>query len=114
MAYLFNFTKVTDADLIANCVHHLPFDEVHGLHKTVEELNQTGILVENLEDPNAGEYQSSILHVNPNTKATWYEYVDMPKTPEQIQAEKIENLENQTAEYMVDLDFRLSNIELGL
>lgn len=27
---------------------------------------------------------------------------------------RLEELENQTAEYMVDLDFRLSNIELGL
>jgi len=97
MVYLFDFIKVTDADLIANCVHHLPFDEVHGLHKTVEELNQTGILVENLANPNAGEYQSSILHVNPITKATWYEYVDMPKTPEQITAEKISQLEADVA-----------------
>jgi hypothetical protein len=28
--------------------------------------------------------------------------------------ERVTALENQTAEYMVDLDFRLSNIELGL
>lgn len=114
MVYLFDFIKVTDENLIVNCVHHLPFDEVHGLHRTVEELNETGILVETLTNPNAGEYQSSILHVNPITKETWYEYIDIPKPPEQIQADKLEQLENQTAEYMVDLDFRLSNIELGL
>lgn len=27
---------------------------------------------------------------------------------------RLEELENQTAEYMVELDFRISNIELGL
>ncbi|PKM61730.1 MAG: hypothetical protein CVU99_02305 [Firmicutes bacterium HGW-Firmicutes-4] len=34
--------------------------------------------------------------------------------PDWDKDQKIVDLENQTAEYMVDLDFRLSNIELGL
>ncbi len=54
-----------------------------------------------------------ILH-HTEQQGLYYVYVDVPKTQEQIQAEKLDQLENQTAEYMVDLDFRLSNIELGL
>jgi len=74
---------------------------------------QIGFLVEDIPEPKQIEGKSSVMFYTPE-QGFWFEYADIPKTPEQIQAEKIDLLENQTAEYMVDLDFRLSNIELGL
>jgi hypothetical protein len=94
-------------------VHYMPFDDINGLGKTEEELLQTGYLVEEIPELEQIDGKSAITYYTPE-QGFWFEYADIPKTPEQIQAEKIDLLENQTAEYMVDLDFRLSNIELGL
>jgi hypothetical protein len=91
----------------------MPFDDINGLGKTEEELLQIGYLVDEVPEPEQIEGKSSMMFYTPE-RGFWFEYIDIPKTPEQLQAEKIDQLENQTAEYMVDLDFRLSNIELGL
>lgn len=103
----------TDSQRKVVSTYFMPFDENYGLGKTESELEITGFLVEEIPTPESieGKY-SNVFYTK--EKGFWFEYVDIPKTPEQIQAEKIANIENQTAEYMVDLDFRLSNIELGL
>lgn len=103
-----------DADNEVKQQHFMPFDEIYGLGKTEAELLREGFLVDSIPQPEQRAGKSPILYYTPATNVFHYEYVDIPKAPEQIQAEKIANIENQTAEYMVDLDFRLSNIELEL
>lgn len=106
------FIKTSSGNRV-NFIHYKPFDEINGLKKTETELRQEGFLVESL--PTVEEVDGkNIVYFYTETGGFSHEYADIPKTPEQIQAEKLDQLENQTAEYMVDLDFRLSNIELGL
>ncbi|PKM74645.1 MAG: hypothetical protein CVU92_05410 [Firmicutes bacterium HGW-Firmicutes-17] len=103
-----------DGNNLVKFQHFLPVDEVHGLGKTEEELLIEGYLVDSIPQPEQQAGKVPILYYTPETNVFHYEYNDIPKTPEQIQAEKIVSIENQTAEAMVDIDFRLSNIELGL
>lgn len=70
--------------------HFMPFDEEYGLDKTKKELEQEGVLVEEIPEPEEKEGKNAILHCNPGTKELWYEYEDIPKTPEEEQQEKIE------------------------
>lgn len=114
MIYLSDLQQITESKYEVGYIHYMPFDKEHGLDMTREELEQEGILVDSVPEPEHIDGKSAVLYCNPETKELWFEYADIPKTPEQIQAEKIDLLENQTAEAMVDLDFRLSNIELGL
>lgn len=79
-------------------IHYMPFDEQHGLGKTKEELEQEGILVDEIPEPEQIEGKYPVLHCNPETKELWYEYEDIPKTKEEIQQEKIEALEQSIAE----------------
>lgn len=102
----------TEENKVEFC-HYMPFHQGCGLGKTEEELLQIGYLVDSIPEPKEIEGKFSTLFFTPE-QGFWFEYADIPKKPEQIQAEKVDLLENQTAEYMVDLDFRLSNIELGL
>lgn len=70
--------------------HHKPFDLVAGLGKTQEELEKEGVLVDSIpESENNGK--TPILHCNPKTKELWYEYEEIPLTPE----EELELLKQQ-------------------
>ncbi|URN84996.1 hypothetical protein [Acetobacterium wieringae] len=103
----------TNSDNQVTFIHYKPFDEINGLKKTETELLKEGFLVESL--PAVEEVEGkNVIYFYTQTGGFSHEYFDVPKTKEQIYAEKLDQLENQTAEYMVDLDFRLSNIELGL
>lgn len=103
MIFLYGFEMISPQKWRVPGVHLKPFDEVDGLHKTAEELEQTGILVESVPEPNVSEGQSASLFINPETKDMWYEYEVIPKTPEQLQAEEIENLKSQQAAMSADL-----------
>ncbi|EKX80555.1 hypothetical protein CFSAN001628_005554 [Clostridium botulinum CFSAN001628] len=79
----------------------MPFDSVYGLHKTKEELEQEGILIENIPEPKYIENKQAIMYWNPADKQIFYEYEDIPnyeentpKSKEEIQEERIEKLEN--------------------
>lgn len=60
-------------------VHYQPFDEIIGLQKTKEELEQTGIFVDSVPFPQEIPGKSPVLYANPQTNELWYEYVDLPK-----------------------------------
>lgn len=72
-----------------------------------------------------GQYAQDFIEcngyrVNPETKQLEFSYPN-PSNPEQQEpvykkplSEQISELENATANYMIDLDYRLSLIELGL
>jgi hypothetical protein len=102
------FIKTDDNNLVTYC-HRKPFDQKYGLGKAEDELLQTGFLVEEVPIPEQIEGKSAKTFYTEANGFT-FEYEDIQKTPEQIQ----EETNNSTAEYIVDLDFRLSNIELGL
>lgn len=93
--------------------HNFPFDQVIGLGKTEEELRLEGFIIDSIPEPEQIDGKTVVTYYS-DEDGFVFVYNEIPKTQEQIQAEKLDQLENQTAEYMVDLDFRLSNIELGL
>lgn len=76
----------------------MPFDDKNGLGKTKEELEREGILVDSVPKPEQIKGKADILYCNPKTKELWYEYEDIPKTPEEELQEKIQALEQSIAE----------------
>jgi hypothetical protein len=62
----------------------MPFDEIHGLGKTKGELEQTGILVDVIPDPDTSlTTKNAILKINLLDKTLFYEYIDRPLTQEE-------------------------------
>jgi len=70
--------------------------KVNFIHYKAELLQDTsnGILVEKLPEANQQGEKAAVLYVNIDTKESFYEYEDIPKTEEK----KIEILEKQVAE----------------
>ncbi|MBH0311912.1 hypothetical protein I7E32_16190 [Alcaligenes faecalis] len=77
--------------------HRYPFDEKSGYGKTKEELEQTGIFVESISEPERIEGKEPILKYNPETKILYYEYVE---NMEGIYKDRIETLEKQVADLL--------------
>lgn len=90
MIYLGDLQKVTDTKSKVGFVHFMPLDAESGLHKTIDELNTTGVLVEVLPQAEKIDGKNAVLCVNPQTKEIFYEYVDIPLTPEEEMRRKIE------------------------
>ena len=105
MVFLGQLTKVTDTKCLIGFKHYQPFHEKHGLGKTQEELEQEGILVESIPEPQQIKGKSAVLYCNPATKELWHEYEDIPKTKEQLQAEEITNLKTQLQATQEAVDF---------
>lgn len=72
-----------DALGIVNYQHHMPFDESYGLHKSQPELELEGILVESIPEPIPQAGRAYVLHVDLVTKELYYQYEDVPPTPEE-------------------------------
>lgn len=74
--------------------HTKPFDTKDGLGKTQEQLEQEGVLVENIppELPFV-EGKKAVLYYN-KTNGLYYKYEDIPKTKEQLLEERVAELEN--------------------
>lgn len=68
-------------------IHHMPFDTRYGLGKTEEELQQEGLLVEEL--PQAEEMPGKHAVLKYNGTEIYYEYEDVPLT----ETERIAQLE---------------------
>ncbi|MGW9128940.1 hypothetical protein ACWGPW_28955 [Paenibacillus chitinolyticus] len=73
-----------------------PFDEQNGLSKSKEELETHGILVAALPEREHNG-KSSVLYINPQTKALWYEYVDVNPPEDRITKLEIATEENKKA-----------------
>lgn len=101
MKLLGDLRQVTETKAKVGLVHNMPFDEVNGLHKTQEELEQIGILVDEIPEPQIPTGQQvSGMFVNPETKEVWYEYEDVPLTPEQQMQSQIDDLNMAMAALM--------------
>ena len=86
-------------------IHYMPFDPVHGLGKTREELEaEGGVFVESIPEPENRPGKSAMLKYS-EVDGLYYEYVDRSLTTEEQSAQQMD--------YLVDLDFRLLQIELG-
>lgn len=96
MILLSNLKMVTKDKYEVKGRHYMPFDEKNGLGKTREQLELEGVFVHSIPEPQQVDGKSVILYCNPATKELWYEYEDIPKTSEQIQQEKIDELKSQS------------------
>lgn len=65
-------------------IHNMPFDSVNGLGKTQSELEQMGVLVDNVPEPQIDPGKAAVMFINPDTKEISYDYRDIPKTQEQL------------------------------
>ena len=86
-------------------------------YKTLDERFK--ILDENadlilIEEQNIIEGNFLIFSDSPPTKEVEVVYINLPKQDIDDLREKTDQFENQTAEYFLDIDFRVSTIELGL
>jgi hypothetical protein len=97
------FIKVSEGKYIPQLVSENP-------NTLSEDELQMGFVTDSFPVIEETAGNAAILYCNPDTKDVWYEYVEVPKTPEQLNAIELENL----ATYSLDLDFRLSKLELGL
>lgn len=100
MVYLKNLTKITDTKYLIGYLHSMPFDTVDGLHKTKEELEQSGILIENIPEPQNTEGKKAIKYYNPVDKKIFYEYEDITKSKEETLEGRVNVLEKSNAEMM--------------
>lgn len=69
-----------------------------------DEQKANAIVVEDVPEPDNRPGKAAILKYS-ETDGLYYEYVDRPLTPEEQSAQQMD--------YLVDLDFRLLQIELG-
>ncbi|MBO0537900.1 hypothetical protein EXQ27_04115 [Clostridium botulinum] len=77
-----------------------PFHPVYGLGKAKEELEQKGILIENIPEPKYIENKQAIMYWNPADKQIFYEYEDIPKNKDDLLQERLSALEKSNAEMM--------------
>lgn len=80
-----------------NYIHYMPFDGKHGLGKTQEQLEQEGVLVDSIPEPQIIEGKNPIMYYS-KEKGIFYEYEDIPKSKEELQSEEIKNLKQQLAQ----------------
>lgn len=105
MIFLGDFYKVSKDRYRVQIIHYLPFDKKHGLGKSVSQLEQEGVLVESIPEPDKIEGKSSALYINPESKELWYEYEDIPKTQEDKLSEKVNQLDAQLQITQEAIDF---------
>lgn len=84
------FTPESETKAFVHYQHNMPFDEENGLHKTEAELlaMPNSRLVESIPEPQPPEGQMEAgLYINPQTNEFWYEYIAIPPSPEEQQAQ---------------------------
>lgn len=100
------YTKVNDKIGRITTVHNFP--------ETIseEELKQ-GIVVDDYQEPKeCGKF--TIGYINLETKEIYFEYEDVPKTQEDLQQEKLEDVQKQLFETQTELLlFKQENERLG-
>ena len=84
------YIRYDKATGIVTFIHHKPFDPVHGLGETRDELLKTGVFVENFPTPEQKKGQRAIAYYNPEKKQVYYEYELAPLS----NAERFDMLED--------------------
>ncbi|GED71162.1 hypothetical protein BRE01_48640 [Brevibacillus reuszeri] len=97
MVYI-QFEKETEARALVTFIHYKPLDPNEGLGKTADELSLTGVFIDALPQRERPLGKDAKLYFNPQTKETWYEYVDIPLPDnERITQVEISTEENKKA-----------------
>lgn len=102
MIFLGNLNKIESDKYAIGYTHYMPFDSVNGLGKTKEELEQEGILIENIPEPEQIEGKYTIMYWNPIEQKVFYEYKDIPKSKEKNLEEKIKTLTENLAQEKIN------------
>lgn len=95
MIYLGNLENIEGDKYSVGMVHYMPFDPINGLGKNAEELTKSGLLVDGIPQPENIEGKSPIMFVNLSTKQIGYDYVDIPKTKEELLEEQLTIFQNK-------------------
>lgn len=82
----------TDEENKVNYTHYMPFDPIHGLGKTEEELLHDGYFVDAIPEPIEIQGKTHVLKFTIE-KSVFYEYIDRELTDQ----EKIAQLEADVA-----------------
>ena len=72
------YIRFDEATHIVTFVHKKPFDSVHGLGCTREELMKTGVFVSEYPNPNTVPGKRAVAYYNPETKTVYYKYQLVP------------------------------------
>lgn len=64
--------------------NYAPFEPINGTHMTKEEMELAGYLIESIPDSDNMPGKSSVLKFNPTTRTIYYDFVDIPKSQEEI------------------------------
>ncbi|HID0823936.1 hypothetical protein HYH70_11280 [Clostridium botulinum] len=108
MIFLGELKKIEENKIKAKFMHYMPFDNVYGLHKTKEELEQERILIENIPEPKYIENKQAIMYWNPADKQIFYEYEDVLKSDEKLEQQKQQSLNaklfKDNAEIQIELN----------
>ncbi|WP_404427319.1 hypothetical protein LG296_01745 [Ureibacillus chungkukjangi] len=96
-----------DSDGVVTTRHYKPFDKVYGLGQTKEELEQKGILVDNIPTPDTTDStKDAVLKIALQDKTFYYEYIDRPLSIEEV----VQQLKTENAN--LRLEMAQSNTEL--
>lgn len=66
---------------LVELIHKAPFDPVYGLHTPKDELDKKGVFVDEVPEPSMIEGKRPIAKYNPDSKKVYYEYENIPLTP---------------------------------
>lgn len=95
------FIKISNDNRV-EFVHYQPFNLLNGLGKTREQLEQEGILVDSIPEPQQIEGKQAVMYWNPIDKNVFYEYKDIPKSKEENLEEKIKTLTENLAKEKIN------------
>lgn len=70
---------ITDKTGKVEFIHYMPFSPKHGLGKTEEELLETGVLLDEIPEPEQIDGKMPVAYYTPE-KGFWYEYVNVEPT----------------------------------
>ncbi|WP_061306824.1 hypothetical protein [Clostridium botulinum] len=108
MIFLGELKKIEENKIKAKFIHYMPFNNVYSLHKTKEELEQEGILIENIPEPKYMENKQAIMYWNPADKSIFYEYEDVLKSDKELEQQKQQSLNakllKDNAEIQIELN----------
>lgn len=113
MIYLGALTKRNENSTEARVgfIHRYPFDAQYGLKQTKEELELTGVLVEELPDPEQNG-KIATLYVDLATSKTHYEYIDPPASEiDRSELEKVKYQQSLLQQALDELIMTSPNVE---
>lgn len=85
--------------------HYMPFDLEHGLHKSIEELEKEGTLVDKFIEPEVPENQMVITKYNSQNNSVYFEFIEIEHelTEIEILSNKVDILSQENANIYYEL-----------